>query len=88
MWDRVPQLDHRSEEGVEVYISLFVLEYGTWRFSCLKSGGSVAWLKTFQCLNNVSKVVHCFVHHGDLVFSPSGFELLQLKSDDEGRGTR
>ena len=87
MRDRVPQSDHRGEEGVEVYISLFVLEYGTWQFSCLNSGASIAWLKSSQCLSNVNKVNHGFVHHRDLVFSPPGFKLLQLKSGDEGRGT-
>ena len=56
-------------------------------FQLLTSGGSVARLKSSRCMSNVKKVVDDFVHHGDLVNSPPGLNLLQLKSGDEGRGT-
>ena len=63
---------------------------GIWylEFRRRTSGGFVAWLKSSRRSSIVNKVVHDFVHHGDLVNSPPGFKLLQLKSDDEGRGIR
>ena len=56
-------------------------------FQLLTSGGSVSWLKSSRCRSNVSKVVPDYGHHGDLVDSPPGFRLLQLRSGDKGRGT-
>ena len=56
-------------------------------FQSLTGGGSVLWLKSSRCRSNVNKVVHDFVHRGDLVNSPPGFKLLQFKSGDEDRGT-
>ena len=77
-------MDCRREDGVEACIcpGIWYLE-----LQLLTSGGSVAWLKSSRSRSNVNKVVPDFVRHGDLVSSPLGFKLLELKSGDEGRGT-